>query len=436
MNIKQGSTFFCICLLISIPLLLVYKYSRFTDLYNYYGYNNNFSGIRIILSTGTLFASSMLCLKNKTFSSFACKLAVIFVFIPSLILYCSSTTSDLVFIVVCFGIFSLLLFCKILSKLTFLKLSFFKIEPNVLMNTLCIYIFLCLFVLIYFTGTGFFNIDLALVYDYRSDILKKTPVFLQYLLSWSSKVCLPILILLSIKLKKYSYLFIGALGAFLFFTFTAHKSPIAIALVSILLYYGILFVNKGFKSVLCIYFVFLVILGLCFHNFYEQFLYDDETKMFGTLIFRRCFFDTALCDSFYIDTFGMETPFMYFTDKKLSYIFFQSPVSFDVCSYIGKKYFTTSDASPNTGWLGSGYAQIGIFGVVLYSLLISLFCKFVESNINNKSRDANIVVFSIQLLLMLCSSDFFTCLLNHGALLYLFINGAVTYTSSLSNADE
>ena len=407
MNIKQGSTFFCISLLIFIPLLLVYKYSRFTDLYNYYGYTNNFSGTRIILSTGTLFASSMLCLKNKTLSSIACKMAVIFVFIPSLILYSSSTTSDFVFIVVCFGIFSLLLFCKILSKFTFLKLSFFRIEPNVLMNTLCIYIFICLFVLIYFTGTGFFNNDLALVYDYRSEILQKTPVFLQYLLSWSSKVCLPILIVLSINFKKYSYLFIGALGAFLFFTFTAHKSPVAIALVSILLYYGILFANKGFKNVLCIYFVFLVILGLCFHNFYEQFLYDDQTKMF-----------------------------VYFTDKKLSYIFFQSPVSFDVCSYIGKKYFTFVDSSPNTGWLGSGYAQIGIFGVVLYSLLISLFCKFAESSSNNKNLDANIVVFVIQILLMLCASDFFTCLVNHGALLYLFINHSIMYTSSLSNADE
>ena len=87
-------------------------------------------------------------------------------------------------------------------------------------------------------------------------------------------------------------------------------------------------------------------------------------------------------------------------------------------------------ASANNGFVSSGYAQAGMFGVFLYTVIIGWLLKCIDF-LSTKSRYPlwfSLILVVNPLKTLMLSSDLFTTLLTHGLLisimlLMLFNNG-------------
>jgi len=77
--------------------------------------------------------------------------------------------------------------------------------------------------------------------------------------------------------------------------------------------------------------------------------------------------------------------------------------------------------SANAGWIGSGYANAGMFGVYLYSVMIGLFFSFLNAYGRKLGGRLVITLFTIPVFTLLRSSDLTTMFLTHGLLISILI---------------
>jgi hypothetical protein len=81
---------------------------------------------------------------------------------------------------------------------------------------------------------------------------------------------------------------------------------------------------------------------------------------------------------------------------------------------IGYQYFGLEDTSANTGWIGSGFANAGIAGVFLYSILIAALLGVLNTYSEKLGGGVITALFSTIFLTLILSADFATSLLTHG----------------------
>ena len=266
------------------------------------------------------------------------------------------------------------------SKLKMTSLSI-RLQYGIISQTNYIYlsIFIGLLVLLLTIARGglnFLNFDFSSVYEFRRDASSSRGAILNYLLLNYIGVILSFGFALAIYLKKYLFIALLIFINTLIFGLTSNKSFLFVGVFTLGLYY-ILGLRSPKKALILLFCVISAGLTLLF-------VYDPDLLELPTLFVRRYLFVPAYANFLYWEFFTTN-PYAYWSDSTVGLGIVQSPYGVSTPRVIGS-YFTGIDVSSraiqfhnaNTGWLGSGYGNAGVVGMLIYAVLSGVVTNYVN----------------------------------------------------------
>jgi len=259
-------------------------------------------------------------------------------------------------------------------------------------------------------GVRYFNLNFARVYEYRAAAALNLPWFYGYLNPWVSKVVFPFSFLLAILTKKRTMMALSLVGSVLMFGLTSHKGAFFYPF-AVLLFWWIAGRRRGLFFVLVGYGLSVIVS-----------LIDYWFGIFGgwvaTLLLRRIIFVPALLNFIYYDFFSQHG-FVYWAQSKITFGVVPYRFDLDVPHLIGYHYFGNPSTGANTGWIGSGFANAGVWGIFIYALIVGMILALLDAYCRFHDKRVIIAIFVAPMLAVLMSSDLPTALLTHGTLIGL-----------------
>jgi hypothetical protein len=267
--------------------------------------------------------------------------------------------------------------------------------------------------MVYSGGLGFFNLDFAKVYDFRSGASDALNIgVMGYLNIWATKVFGPVLLAITLWRKKYVIAVQIFLLHIFWFGVSSHKS---------VLFYPFLvtFLWVWFRYSKALALVPLAMSIVVIISMYFYFCWDDV--IWGSLFVRRIFFIPAQLTFTYYEFFS-SNQFVFWSNSFLSG-FFDYPYDRNTALLIGD--YMGGESSANNSFLSTGYMHAGIFGVIIYGVLVGLLFKIIDSI----ARDGIPAWVAVSCLIvpsqaLITSADLPTALLTHGigiSLIILFL---------------
>lgn len=324
-------------------------------------------------------------------------------------------------------VWSAVLVVYAVSSLKIHAFQFGEISGPKLLGYIAIFTGISIVLFAAFGGLSNFNLDLSRVYDFRDEAADGMPAIFAYLSSMVSKVLIPFGVVLSLFYKQRLLVWFFLICAILVFGMTSHKSVVAFALVAAAFFvflraggnFGVVLAGLVFAS------------GASLISIYaaDGIASDGFGSWFTSLFVRRSLMAPPLLDFYYLDFFR-ENRLFFWSDSRLTLDLVRNPYGQSMPYVIGLLYFNDATLGANTGFIGSGYGQAGLFGTFFYSTLVGMVISFLNSSGKRISPE---IVFPGMLgivLTMFSSADFVTTILNHGLLLAIVI---ISMTQSKSS---
>ena len=398
-------------LLILIKLLLEYAYVEYVvKYYEYDGFHYIFSLDKYIFGW-IIYLGGYFVLRMKSYIY----IYEIFLFLfllyllPNIIYYSLSNQSTNFFIAIVLSYFITLLFISNKSIIGIKKIS--KGKPIILflsfISTLIVVIHLVIS-----TG-GHMVLNFRDVYDFREQFEKiNSSGFFGYLNSWVSKIFVVLFFSWSIQRNKKILIGISFFLIVLLFVFSGHKAVLQSIILIIFFYYLYKIYDLRKKELFIIFsFFFLIALILVITNYYDA-------TILASLIIRRLLFIPSQLNFVYFDFFSHHN-FAYWGNSILKY-FINYPYSVDISHVIGT-YLGHPEENANTGYIASGYAQAGYFGIILYTFLSIVVLNLINSFFKQIEKYIAMSIVFIPVQVFFTSSDFLTTLLTHGLLIAILV---------------
>lgn len=388
------------------------------ETFSYEGYEAKWSieSILIAFLGFILIVIFSIRLNESNFSYIFFNLMILVSIIPLSVLCGFAGKSIIYYIEVVFVIcFSILIASK--NKLIYKFQKYFVSEQKLL------YLFLgcsliLLFIIYYYNGFNSFNLNLYEVYNFRDDAAEDLPNTLAYFTSSISKIMLPVSCILLLKYKNYSGLFFAILICIALFGFTSHKSILFAPFLLLSIYYLIGLKDKLLKIIYA-YFFLLVVSIIAFY--FSQNLEIDLSLMLASIAFRRALIVPAELNYTYYELFS-DIDFIYWANSKLSLGLLDFTHEKGISEIVGDFRFPGTGTHANTGWLGSGYAHAGFFGIFVYAIIISCFLIYADYAVLN-AEDENLAasILIMPSIVLMTSSDLPTSFMTHGLIFSLLI---------------
>jgi len=255
-------------------------------------------------------------------------------------------------------------------------------------------------------GLGRFSIDLLSVYEVRSEYVQTLGPFLGYFVPWQANVINLLLLLYAVHRRRYGLAGLALVAQLILFGMTGHKSFLLAPILS-----GGVYFLWDRKHVLCWMLggAALFILGS-----YIVFLVTGN-HLAPSLLIRRLFFVPAANHLIYFDYFSQpDHPFVMLSNSILA-PFISYPYEMPVTRVISWAYWGRN-FGPNVGYLGDAYAHFGFMGMFLFSMILGLFLRVVDSV--GSRLPSNLVAAVIATpAWALTNSALFTSLFTHGLIL-------------------
>ncbi len=326
----------------------------------------------------------------------------IMMFIPNLIIYEYVDSPR-------FIVYSLTFFLLLLHFSSFIKINikFRKLSENQAFYMLFLIVILLL-IPIFIRYKFSLNLNVLKfqnIYEVRSASSLDTSTIVGYAYSWLSKVILPTLLVFSVIKKRYGLTIFGGFVLMYLFVAQAHKS-----------------VFFGLPVVFCFYFfkdyykktaIFITGIFAAFILTHIIYITNDSIYLESILI-RRTFFVPAILNTFYFDFFN-NSP-IYLSHSILKNIF-TYPFKLPPANLIGYYYYHSTLTHANNGFISDGFMNFGYIGVIVYSILLVLVFKILDT-VKINSRYLGVFFISI---FTLMSSAFLTSLLTHGIIILIFL---------------
>ena len=293
-----------------------------------------------------------------------------------------------------------------------------SLSQNTLMNLLLSLMIFAIGLQASFGNVANFNLNLERVYDFRRNSAAELPWIFGYIYSNISVAVIPVALSVAVLLRKNMLVMFTILSSIILFGFTHHKSVFFTPLI--VLVFCTLF--SKMKSSVNIGWIFILIPIISLLEIYIlKFLFVIETPgLFTSYTVRRSLLVPPLIDSIYVDFFVNNAKY-YWSTSKFSLGLIDSPSQLSAPFLIGSTVFGDQDMSANAGYLGSGFANAGVFGSASYAVFLGLLI----SALNSYGRlVGHVLVTSVSIILIVTvvtSTDPTTAILSHGLLALLLI---------------
>lgn len=257
--------------------------------------------------------------------------------------------------------------------------------------------------------SAIFSFSFNNMYDIRESVSLGT--LFEYLLVWQAKVINPILLTYFYMKKHYRLaIFILFLQIFLFIN-VPHKAYV-IAIIFILLFLALNKLLKLEKRIL--QFSILTIISVSVYEFINHNTY------IASVLIRRLLFFPALIKYKYYDFFTAND-YLYFSQGVIGKLFnlkYRYPLP--IQEIIGRVYFSSDNQWVNTGYVADAFANFGVLGVILFSILIG-FILIAFDSLEIKFGKTFIIGVSFFSIVSLNDGALLTSLLTGGLSLMLIL---------------
>ncbi|MBU2061172.1 MAG: hypothetical protein KKH44_04895 [Bacteroidetes bacterium] len=248
------------------------------------------------------------------------------------------------------------------------------------------------------------NFNPNLVYDFRDENSSMIDIgFLNYLNIWTYKFFTIFLFLIALSRRRYFLAGSILLIQVYFYGITAHKLVFFLPFFA----FGVWYYFSRTKSLIVLPIAYNVIVLIAF------FLYlVFQIDLIAAMMIRRVFYVPAAL-SFEWFSFFESNPKTYWSDSILS-SFLEYPYSAKLPFVVGN-HLLGPELGANNGYVSSGFAQAGYMGVVIYSALLALIVKQLDSI----SKDGVPMWLTVALTIgplrtAISDSDLLTAILSHG----------------------
>lgn len=293
-----------------------------------------------------------------------------------------------------------------------------SLSPKTLMNLLLSLMIFAIGLQAWFGNVANFNLNLERVYEFRRNSAAELPLIFGYIYSNISVSVIPVALVVAVLLRKNMLVMFTIVSSIILFGFTHHKSVVFTPLI-VLVFYAL---YSKMKSSVNIGWIFILIPIISLLEIYIlKFLFVIEIPGFFTsYTVRRSLLVPPLIDNIYVDFFVNNAKY-YWSTSRFSLGLIDSPSQLSAPFLIGSIVFGDQDMSANAGYLGSGFANAGVFGSALYAVLLGLLI----SALNSYGRLlGHVLVTSVSITLIMTvvtSTDLATAILSHGLLALLLI---------------
>ena len=251
-------------------------------------------------------------------------------------------------------------------------------------------------------GLAYFNLDLVRVYEFRSEAAQNLPGF-------------------AVSNKKWHFCLLAITGSIMMFALTNHKGPLFYPFFVMIVYYIMKSKTRIIPLFIASHVVTMILSLSAFFIWYFQVHGEPWLGiLIGSIGFRRGYFVPPQLNFAYYDYFSTREYTMW-AQSKLSFGLLEYPYDIDVPHLIGYNFFDNINVGANTGWLGSGYMQLGIVGMLIYAFIIGLLLSIGDMIARRKPIDISVAALFTPFLYLFLSSDLPTVMLTHGLLFALFL---------------
>ena len=396
--LQYGLYFFLMLGVYIFGVAPVYEYMGFVQLFKV---ENLLISLLILLIVAPFFRPGVLP------TSFFLNMGGALILVPTLALYTGAGLPHWYALTTAFALMLIAVTCKILH-LEPLQVAF--VRKSRILAFLIVFSGVVVGAIFLFGGARYLNFNLAAVYELRREAALNLPSVFAYLTPLVAKVAIPFALVFALRERRWFFACTLVLLSFLLFGLTAHKSLLFYPVVVVFVYYtaGSRYLVQNFLAALmAILIASGVDLWFQFHGA------GGLSGWFASLFARRAILVPSFLNWYYFDFFSSAEKY-FWADSKVTFGLLASPFDLRFPHLIGMEYFNKEGMSANTGWIGSGYANAGIWGVMLYSVLIGGLFAFLDSYANRHGTRMVIALFTLPVFTLLTSTDFLTMLLTHG----------------------
>lgn len=266
-------------------------------------------------------------------------------------------------------------------------------------------------------GAERLSFDISRIYELRRAAAEATPGLLSYLTAITAKVLIPFGIALSLHFRARSLALVFLVLALLFFGLSQHKSTLAAAILAWLLF-EILSRRDPIRAG---HLLFLGIGALAAAEALWRRIQSLEGPGFlNAAIIRRIFFVPPKNDSHFVSFFS-ENPAIRWATSRITFGLIENPYSTTPSFLIGAAYGGSDQMSANSGFVASGFANGGPWGVMLYAALIGLIIAQINAHGRHLGHALTISASTVAVVTAITTSDLITTLLTHGLGLLLVL---------------
>lgn len=395
-------------------LLLQYSYSTFiTKIWGYQGFLDFFSWGRFAYALVAIAISAVVLPVTKRPSSFFLHLTLAIMLTPSLVAYAGSSLPDGFAIVSIFSFFTVNVISRVRLKPILLPI----LGPPAALGGLCSILVIFVVSFAIYDGFQFINFDFTQVYALRDEVEENLPGLYGYLTPIFTKAVVPVAVVIACIYRLRAAALTIAACSILLFAITTHKSMIFYPFVAAGIYYA----GKGDRLTRNMIIVLSAIVLISLIDTYLYMAGQFSTGGWLTNLFvRRSLFTPSMLNYFYYDFFSTSPPY-YWSQSRLTLGLVENPYPVAPPSLIGSVYFGASEMSANTGWIGSGMANAGVFGAILYSVGLGLLFSLIDSYGRIWGTTAVTAIGVVPIMTAITSADLVTLLLTHGMLVTLVL---------------
>lgn len=381
-----------------------------SQFFSYEGYHLNFNFLNYVISW-MVFFSGFYLIRDRIYkvSDYFFITAFLAVITPLTVLV--GYDSDRSFFPVIVVLFAILLinFITRTKAISFKKLPTFKNGLRLVVGISTI--FVAFLIVWYFVSGVSFNLNFAKVYEFRSENEELTAGgILGYTNNWTYQIFSMTLFAIALMYRRYFLAVVLFLIQVYFFAASTHKSVLFFPFIIL----GLWYYFRKTNSLAVVPLIFSSVIALTLVTYY--WLGDLWAS---SLFSRRVFFVPAHLTFTYFEFFS-QNPSVVWSNSVLS-SFISYPYDISMTHVIGR-YLGDEDMGANNGFVSSGYAHAGLFGVFFYALIIGFILRFI----NDVTHHLLPLWFAVALCIvplrsLLISSDLFTVMLTHGFIIALII---------------
>lgn len=266
-----------------------------------------------------------------------------------------------------------------------------------------------------FSGLDAFNFKF--LYSMRENATY--PPLIPYFIKWITFALMPFFLSRSLLQKNYIASILLVFLTFIFYMVVGNK----FIYLSLLVVIGVYILSRSEHTVKLLYLVFAFLLLLSM-VIYRLEIFGDNKGGLGSLINSlfgiRFLFIPAQNKFLYYDFFS-RYPKVFLGDGKVGSLM---GIGYPYKGALGQLVFALQsggrflESNSTTGYFGDGYAQFGLVGVFLFSVLLAYIIKFIDACVHAKETNLFILALSMQVI-VLGDAALLTTLLTNGLLIII-----------------